>query len=298
MTSTTADDLWRDWCAVTGTAEDQLDEATLQRFAATSGASQKVLATLRGRRSAGPRPADEPPSAEAPAWPVEQRDEPRSLQRLITHGSTIIATGSTGWIARLRMRRLLFAAVLLAPPDHGGLGLSRSQVRAMTPRRLAGLREQVGVSDDEHACPACAVWSWLEIVGTNNGWSPNTVRTLGRRRDEIVDGSTRQLHRHQREDPSPEWADWPDHPALLPAIDQWGYIDLYASLHPSSLSVLVRTVAELLASPVPAMPEEEDDEPDPVAPAARHVSAEEEVAILARADELNARIEKILAETR
>lgn len=88
-----------------------------------------------------------------------------------------------------------------------------------------------------------------------------------------------------------------NHPALLPAIDQWGYIDLYASLHPSSLSVLVRTVAELLASPVPAMPAK-DDEPDLVAPAARHVSAEEEAAILARADELNDWIEKILAETR
>ena len=133
------------------------------------------------------------------------------------------------------------------------------------------------------ACPTGSPWP---------GW-----RTLGRRRDQIVDSSTGQPHRHQREDPNPEWTDWPDHPALLPAIDQRGYIDLYASLHPSSLSVLVRTVAELLAGPVPAMPEQ-DDEPDPVEPAARHVSAEEEAAILARADELNARIERILAETR
>lgn len=61
--------------------------------------------------------------------------------------------------------------------------------------------------------------------------------------------------------------------------------------------MLVRTVAELLAGPVPAMPEE-DDESDPVAPAARHISAEEEATILTRADELNARIERILAETR
>lgn len=67
MTSTTADDLWQDWCAVTGTAEDQLDEDTLQRFAATSGASQKMLATLRGRRATGQRPEDEQRSAEAPA---------------------------------------------------------------------------------------------------------------------------------------------------------------------------------------------------------------------------------------
>lgn len=36
--------LWQDWCAVTGTAEDQLDEATLQRFAATTGVSQRLPA--------------------------------------------------------------------------------------------------------------------------------------------------------------------------------------------------------------------------------------------------------------
>lgn len=180
---TATPELWQDWCAVTGTAEDQLDEATLQRFAATSGASRKTLATLRGRRAAGEQSTGEPSSAAAPAWPAEQRDEPTSLQRLITHGSTIIATGSTGWIARLRMRRLLFAAVLLEPSGHGGLGLSRSQARALTPSRLATLREQVGTSDEEDACPACAVWSWLEIIGTNNGWSPSTVRALGRRRD-------------------------------------------------------------------------------------------------------------------
>lgn len=65
-------------------------------------------------------------------------------------------------------------------------------------------------------------------MGTNSGWSHSSVRALGYQRDDL----TGQAHRPDRSDPSP---DWQDHPGLLPAIDQWGYIDQYASMHVSSL---------------------------------------------------------------
>lgn len=104
------------------------------------------------------------------------------------------------------------------------------------------------------------------------------------------DDLTGQAHRHDRPDPSP---DWQDHPGLLPAIDQWGYIDQYASMHVSSLSVLIQTMTTVIESAfVPAVA------PDPMPrPAAwRRIIPEEEAAIFVRADELNARIAELLEQ--
>jgi hypothetical protein len=114
------------------------------------------------------------------------------------------------------------------------------------------------------------------------------VRALGYRRG----GAAGETHRHERDDASPGWLDWPDHPNLLPAIDQWGYIDRYGSMHPSSLSVLVRAmevvVEDLVVPSRPVDPELVGQQ--------RRITSEEEAAILARADEFNARIARILEE--
>ncbi|WP_409495473.1 hypothetical protein [Amycolatopsis sp. cmx-11-12] len=79
------------------------------------------------------------------------------------------------------------------------------------------LRPVIGRTADEASCPACAVWSWLDVIGTNNDWSQDAIRALGHHR-EAAGG---EVHRHERDDSSPGWLDWPDHPNLLPAIDRW-----------------------------------------------------------------------------
>ncbi|QWF85604.1 hypothetical protein [Amycolatopsis sp. CA-230715] len=278
MTDTVLPDLWLDWCAVTETPVDRRDETTLDLFARQAGPSLTVLDALR------PMPV----GTAASAWPSALRDDDTALWRLVRGGSVRIADPAIQWITRLRLRRLLFAAVLLAPAGHGGLGLTRGQARRLTPSRLRDLRPRIGRTDDEASCPACAVWSWLEVIGTNNDWSQRAVRELGHRRDQATDAS----HRHERNDPSPGWFNWPNHPNLLPAIDQWGYIDLYGSMHPSSLSALIPAMETLVVAPVaPSRGVDREAAGEP-----QRITPEEEAAIFARADELNARVARILAE--
>lgn len=277
--TTALPDLWTDWCLVRGVPAGIIDEATVSRFVQQVQPSRAVLSTLR--RQLAPK---DPP---APAWPRGHREDPDSLQRLIRRGTAIIQHPDTHWVFRLRLRRMLFAAVLLAPRSHGGLGLDRSGALGLRPDRMRELRQWIGIAEDPSACPACATWSWLDVIGTNSGWSHGSVRVLGNRRDE--DGPA---HRHLRPDPNPDW-----HlcVGMLPAVDRWGWIDAYRSMHPSSLSAVISAAALLLDGPDPA--------PAPV-PAAvampasprRQMSREEEEQILKRADELTARVEAILRE--
>lgn len=277
--TTALPDLWTDWCSVTGVPPGRIDEASLSRFARQVQPSRAVLSTLR-RRLAPDVPA-------APAWPRGHTEDTGSLQLLIRRGTAIIQQPDTHWVFRLRLRRMLFAAVLLAPRSHGGLGLDRSGALGLRPDRMRELRQWIGIAEDPSACPACATWSWLDVIGTNSGWSPGSVRALGNRRDE--DGPA---HRPLRPDPNPDW-----HlcVGMLPAVDRWGWIDAYRSMHPSSLSAVISAAALLFDGPEPA--------PAPVPAAAampasprRQMSHEEEEQILKRADELTARVEAILRE--
>jgi hypothetical protein len=277
--TTALPDLWTDWCSVMGVPAGRIDETTVSRFVQQAQPSRAVLAELR-RRMAPKGPA-------APAWPRDRREDTSSLQRLIRRGAAIIQHPGTHWVFRLRLRRMLFVAVLLAPTSHGGLGLDRAGALGLRPDRMRELRQWIGIAEDPSACPACATWSWLDVIGTNSGWSHGSVRVLGHRRDE--DGSA---HRHLRPDPNP---DWHLSVGMLPAVDRWGWIDAYRSMHPSSLSAVISAAALLLDGPEPA--------PAPVPAAAaiqasprRKMSREEEEQILKRADELTARVEAILRE--
>lgn len=126
---------------------------------------------------------------------------------------------------------------------------------------------------------------WLDILSANSSWSRPAVRQL-------VHDST-ALSTHVHEPSSQSWADWPDHPNLLPAIDRWGYLERFRSLHQSSLSRIIAAIA-LIAEAPPApqiMPE-----PEPRRNPDRSFSAEEVADVWARADELNARISMLLRE--
>lgn len=198
--------LWRDWCAVTGAALTARDATTLDRFRRQAGASRRSLQCLGGVV----RP-DLPLAA--PAWPRGHTDaEPLSLAVLLQQISTRLVDPTTLWIDRLRLMRLAFAGVLLAPRSEGGLGLTRDQALALTPARLHDLRPRVSTEGDPGQCPACAVWSWLQVLGTNANWSATVVRALAQGVD------PRDEHRHRKAGPSPAWQGWADHPNLLPAI--------------------------------------------------------------------------------
>jgi len=257
----------------------KIDEAVLLRFARQAQPSRAVLSELR-RRLAPDAPA-------APAWPRGHREDTSSLQRLVRRGTAIIQRPGTHWVFRLRLRRMLFAAALLAPRSQGGLGLDRSGALGLRPDGMLRLRPRIGVAEDPASCPLCATWSWLHVISTNSGWSHGSVRALGHGRDE--EGTS---HRHLQPDPNPDW-----HLCLgmLPAVDRWGWIDSYRSMHPSSLSAVISAMTLLLDGPEPA--------PAPVPAAApmqassrRQMSHEEEDQILKRADELTARVEAILRE--
>lgn len=270
-------DLWTDWCSVTGRPAERVDETVLALFSRQAGPSRAVLASLR-------RMIDPEPTV-APAWPHAHKGDPGSLHRLMKRATILIQDPATHWVFRLRLRRMLFAAVLIAPPGRGGLGLDREGALGLGPIEMQRLRPRIGVAPDPQSCPACAVWSWLDVIGTNNGWSHQSVRALGRRRDQKDDE-----HRHLLRDASPDWLLCV---GMLPAIDRWGYIDPYSSMHPSSLSAIIRAMNALVEGPVPVPAPVPDPEPRT---AARAISPQEEERILARADELTARVAKILRE--
>ncbi|WP_181273688.1 hypothetical protein [Brevibacterium oceani] len=268
-------ELWTDWCYAAGVAEDKINETSLMQFSRQARPSKMTLSKLRR--------AIAPVGTEAPAWPREHRADSSSLHRLISRTDVMIQDWTTSWPLRLRLRRMLFAAVLVAPSAHGGLGLNRAEVRSLRPADLEHLRDRIGVADDTSSCPACAVWSWLEIIGTNNGWSQAAVRSLAHRRD----GNT-QGHRHELPDTSPDWRMCI---GMLPSIDRWGWIDGYSSVHPSSLSMIINAMSVVLegSEPVPA------PEPKPRAPV-RELSYADMEAIFARADEVTARAQDLLRE--
>jgi hypothetical protein len=275
MTSapTALPELWTDWCEVTSTPIDRRDEKTLRCFARQASPSRRLLTALR-------QDAEEEP---APAWPATYRDDAVALERLIHRGTMLVESWNTHWVVRLRLRRLLFASVLLAPTGQGGLGLSRRQAIDLTPDEMRRRRSRVGKAQVAASCPACAVWSWLDVLGTNNGWSQAAVRSLACQRDEPWSDE----HRHDRPDASPDWRDCV---GLLPGIDRWGWVDSYSSLHPSSLSILIRAMGGLLDGPVVPVPATPSVPASPV----RGITPEDEAQVLARADELNARIAEIL----
>lgn len=277
--TTALPDLWTDWCSVTGVPVGRIDETLLSRFTRQAQPSRAVLSELRRRLA----PKDPP----APAWPRGHTEDTGSLQRLIRRATAIIQHPDTHWVFRLRLRRMLFAAVLLAPASHGGLGLDRAGALGLRPDRMRELRQWIGIAEDQSACPACATWSWLQVIGTNSGWSHGSVRALGHGRDE--EGPA---HRHLRPDPSPDW-----HlcVGMLPAVDRWGWIDAYRSMHPSSLSAVINAMALLLDGPEPVSVPVPSTAALPPSPR-RQMSREEEEQVLARADELNARVEAILRE--
>lgn len=268
-------DLWHDWCAATGTDAKKVDRPVLAAFTRQARPPRRVLRRLELMLG------DADP---APAWPRAHRDDTNSLRRLVRRADVLIRDRATHWVLRLRLRRMLFAAVLLAPASHGGLGLDRSRALRLEPGTLDRLRPMVGTAEDPAACPACAATSWLDVLGTNYGWSRGGVRSLAHRRDEPSSAE----HRHLRDDPAAEWRLCP---ALLPAIDRWGWIEQYASMHPSSLSAVVQAMTWLLEGDEP----EPTPQPEPLA-SARTISDEERERIFARADELNARMEAILRD--
>lgn len=271
--------LWTDWCAVVGADPLRRDPGTLQTFADQAGPSRRLLKAL------APAPQPEP----APAWPHQMRASDGSLRQVLRHAAHLAEHPHTYWVDRLRLRRLRFAAVLLAPTDGGGLGLNRRQVHLLDPATLEKLRPSLTPDENPRDCASCAVWSWLHVLGTTDGWSHASVRELANRPDPLE----KKDHRHTRQDPSPEWR---CRPRVLPGIDRWGHLELYGSLHPSSISVLVADLESLFHQPAPPPPPTTPDPDDDRAPTHRVFSDDEREQVFARADELNARITAILAE--
>lgn len=147
MTAPAVPDLWLDWCVVTGTDTSSRDEATIARFTKQAQPSLAVLRMVRPRH----RQSDQ---YVAPAWPAALKTDSSSLRRLIQQGCIVHDHPGSDWALRLRIRRLLFAAVLISPTDQGGLGLTRGQLLAMRPEQLLSASSRIGTDDDPLSCPA------------------------------------------------------------------------------------------------------------------------------------------------
>lgn len=278
MTALSATSLWSDWCVVTRTPENQRDEATLAQFARDASPPRRMLDRLRlGTTSV---------SQSAPAWPFT--NDLIKLESVLNHLSRRDAHPDTHWVTRLRLRRLAFVAVLVAPVEQGGLARTRQEVHDLAPEDLHDPRATIGSSTGEWSCPSCSVWSWLEVLGTDNGWSHHSMRALAHR----PLGEEGSPHRCSRTDPSPDWLDCR---RLLPAVDRWGYLDPYSSMHISSISVLLQALPLILDQLATETPPNEQ-EVVVRRPATRTFTPEEETEVFARADQLNARVAKILAE--
>lgn len=288
--STTIPSLWMDWCAVTHTDPQRRDPEVIERFALQASPSQRLLKVLQ------PPVAPSVDNSTASAWP-----DGLQLESILSRCHQIATSPDSTWIARLRSRRLGFCAAALAPRQQGGLGLTRGQLVNLTTQELTEHRQQLRAAASRQAglehrapatpmtCPSCAIWWWLQIVGTASGWSHWSVRDLAHRMP--AQARVANSHVHEREDPSPDW----QHAVLLMAIDQWGYLEQYAPLHVSSLSTLIASITDLSrmepAALVSAANDRDSDQSEP-----QHVTPEREAAILARADELNRRIDEWFAQ--
>lgn len=158
---------------------------------------------------------------------------------------------------------------------------------------MSALRQQLGTDPEPACCPRCALWSWLCVIGLNRHWSRSAVRERESFPDELDDAA----HRHECPDPEPDWQLWPEEASLMPAMDQWGYLELHTSLHPSSLSVVIAQIADLGMRPAPkqipmhpARPPAAADEP--------RITAQREREILAEADALEARMRRLFEAMR
>lgn len=268
--------LWIDWCTVTGTPALLRDEATISRFIHQAHPSRSVLKALHPVVT-----------TRAPAWPATLREDPSALRLLLRAGAHLSRGRGTAWSTRLRTRRLLFAAVLIAPRGQGGLGLTRATIRSLTPHRFEQHLPDLETAVEQVECVNCTVWAWLDVLGANSDWSRGGVRKLIHQLDQRTNCA-----RHQGAAPSSAWKNWPNFANLLPAIDRWGWVEPYSSMHPSSLSTLIKQLELLYETP----PEPVED-PLPLPPvSASRISPEEEARILARADEVNARVAALLRE--
>jgi hypothetical protein len=277
--------LWLDWCEVTGTPPDRYaDQTTLTQFTHHAKPSRAVLNGL------GRLLRDRPSLPHhALAWPAGLH-----LQGTLRQISHVVARPETFWCDRLRLRRLAFVAVLIAPSQQSGLGLPRRTVRDLTPAQFAALRSDIDelVTPEPDGCAACATWEWLEVLGTNNGWSQASVRSLGHRYSRPVGPG----HACARPDPS---RDWHDCAVMVPHIDRWGWIDQSdIGLHPSSLSVLTGQLQRFGTQGIStgAVPSPRSDHDDDAHLPNRTVSPEEEQQILRRADEQNRRVQQLLRD--
>ena len=243
--------------------------------------SQAVLAQLRIQHTQ--------PERIAPAWPRTLRDDQQALTRLVRNGTASVQLAGSDWQHRVRLRRMLAVAVLIAPADAGGAALSRAEITGLRPPRMSALRQQLGTDPEPACCPRCVIWSWLQVIGTNRHWSRAAVREHESFPDRLEAGQ----HRHELEDPEPDWMLWGVDASLVPALDRWGYLELHASLHPSSLSVIITRIADLAARPtaqyVPEGRRETSLQRGP------RISAEREHEILAEADALDARMKRLIA---
>lgn len=277
--------LWHDWCVVTGTHPDDRSPATVDRFTQQVSASQRLLRALR----AGTGDHFGPPPA--PAWPQHL-----SLPVVLGRCHAIATDRGSLWLARLQAARAAYVATLIAPGDQGGLGLTRAASVELSVHDLDHYRQRLAETSntaDEAECAACAIWRWLEVVGTAALWSHWSVRQLAHTMHQR-EKSRRGEHVHQQPDPAPQWR----HTPLLVSIDQWGYLEQHIGLHVSSLSALIASLMRLSdvrhtpgEQPMPAEQRESQElmRQRPSLPATG-ITAEEEATILARADELNERI--------
>lgn len=274
--------LWLDWCEVTGTPPDRYDDqTTLKLFVRQTRPSRAVL---RGLNRALHDQADQPQPT--PAWPagLHLAGTLRQIRRLV-------AQSETCWSDRLRLHRLAFVAVLIAPNQHGGLGLTRDAVRDLTPAQFRGLRATVRRSATPETCLACAISEWLEVLATNNGWSQASVRSLGHR----YRRPSGPAHVCALPDPSHDWLDCA---VMVPHIDRWGWIAQSGTgLHPSSLSGLISRLQQFGTQSIStaAVPSPRPDHDDVHRPT-RTVSPEKEQEILGRADEQNRRVQQLLRD--
>lgn len=275
--------LWLDWCAVTGTPPDRYDDQiTLKLFVRQTRPSRVVLTGLKRLLH---DQTDQPQAA--PAWPAGLH-----LSVTLRQIGRLVAQPETYWSDRLRLHRLAFVAVLIAPNQHGGLGLTRDAVRDLTPAQFTGPRATVRTSAAPESCPACASWRWLEVLATNNGWSQASVRDLGRRNSRLAGPA----HDCALPDPS---RDWLDCAVMVPNIDRWGWINQSdTGLHPSSLSALISRLQQFGTQSISttAVPSPRPDHGDDVHRPTRTLSPEEEQEILGRADEQNRRVQQLLRD--
>lgn len=273
--------LWCDWCAAFEHDARDLAPAALHRFAThVPGVNLDLLHRAARKRGVEPRLRLDPWEGVEENW--------------VSLSQSLGRCPTSGWPHAVPGRRDAWLVVLTRH-----LRMSRLNAARQRGRNVLRIVEALPTDHVDDVCLRCVVKRWVEVVATQSLWSRASVRELVWPRSGLAFGTAARPCDGGCGDIERLMDQVPAHAIMAPAIDRHGW---WADWRPMS----ARAVTNVLAArcqPLGEEPALDETLCDPVTAeqqASDHEFTDETFdrldAAMARADEVNARLEALLRE--